>query len=105
MPAAFNKNKIEITTNTGEKAVYEFAGQCEICGKRVFVCISHPVRCDGEIGERVAAFQPASKGQVYAYCQSCFNGQVYQAPVDNRAPHEQFKVIASFDGVDLRKLM
>ena len=47
----FAKNKLEI----GE-ARYEYCGDCIECGKRVFVCKSHPKTADDRMGGRLATF-------------------------------------------------
>ena len=38
------------------EATYEYCGDCIGCGKRVFVCKSHPIRADEQLEGRLATF-------------------------------------------------
>ena len=47
----WRKNKLVI----GD-AEYEYCGDCIGCGKRLFVCLSHPIRADDSLEGRVCTF-------------------------------------------------
>jgi hypothetical protein len=42
-------------------AKYELAGQCQICGKKVWHCISHPLRDAGMDKTDIAVFVPSGR--------------------------------------------
>ena len=47
-------------------------GECAKCGQRVFVCSSHPIRADAEMGMRIAHFVKTSSTEPPAiYCGDC----------------------------------
>lgn len=51
------------------EAKYEYCGDCIGCGKRLFVCRSHPVRADDSMGGRVATFYADGTMK----CEECAN--------------------------------
>ncbi len=47
-------------------------GECQRCKTRVFVCTTHPIRADGEMGTRIAHFVKTSSSEPPAvYCGDC----------------------------------
>jgi len=65
----WRKDNIEFEGD--EPIAYKFAGNCDRCGQRTFVCTTK-ARNDAEIGERIAAFVPASPNEPSTvYCQKC----------------------------------
>ena len=48
------------------------SGTCARCDKRVFVCTSHPIRADSEVGMRIAHVVKTSSSEPPAiYCGDC----------------------------------
>jgi hypothetical protein len=51
-------------------------GECLMCGQRVFQCMSHPIRADKEMGQRIVHFVKTSSSEPPSvYCGDC----VYKA--------------------------
>jgi len=47
-----------------EGSKYKFAGKCEVCGKDLWVCISHPLRDPAVDATEVAVFVPGSRNMM-----------------------------------------
>jgi hypothetical protein len=86
-------------TPTWETAGYEEVerdGHCAMCNRRVFVCESHPITAEEEIGERIVAWKKTGAHEPpLAYCQRCIKEDPdvkmqldEQVRVDNYMPTE-----------------
>jgi len=80
---------LSITFDTpAGKAVYEYVGDCSDCANKrppekseVFVCVTHPVRADEQVGASLAAFRKDGS-RATPLCQNCYRKWVESQPKD-----------------------
>lgn len=61
--------KTEDVKKFSNGAEYRLAGECQVCGKKVYQCVTHPIRDAGTDKTDVAVFVPqGTSGELGIFC-------------------------------------